>query len=286
MKRAICLSSGSSKGSYQAGCLKHLLGDLNINYDIICGTSSGAINGAFISMFNQNEGQLASKSLCELWGNLSTKHIYKRWFPFGIFHSLWQPSFFDSSPMMNLIKNNISLDKIRKSGKNVYISAVSLDSGKSHIFDQSDDDFINVVCASASMPGLFLPIKFKDQLWSDGASKQNLLLKKAIELGADIIDLVITTPKIRIKKFTKNPKTVDVLKRSIDLSTDKILTYELEIIETYNEMAKLGWEGKREVKLNIIRPEFNLTDDVMDFDPVKIRKMIEKGYKDAQTIIL
>jgi hypothetical protein len=38
---------------------------------------------------------------------------------------------------------------------------------------------------------------------------------------------------------------------------------------------------KKYVKLNIIRPENNLIEDLLDFRPEKIREMMEKGYKDA-----
>ena len=43
MKRAIVLSGGGSKGAYQIGVWKALR-KLHINYDIVTGTSVGALN--------------------------------------------------------------------------------------------------------------------------------------------------------------------------------------------------------------------------------------------------
>ena len=45
MKTGIALAGGGSKGSYQTGVWKALR-ELGIDYDIVTGTSIGAINGA------------------------------------------------------------------------------------------------------------------------------------------------------------------------------------------------------------------------------------------------
>jgi hypothetical protein len=50
----------------------------------------------------------------------------------------------------------------------------------------------------------------------------------------------------------------------------------------YNQLAEAGLSDKKPVKLRIIRPHYNLIDNVLDFDPVKIREMMELGYKDAR----
>ena len=47
MKRALVLSGGGAKGSYQYGVWKALR-KLNIKFDIVTGTSIGAVNGAMI----------------------------------------------------------------------------------------------------------------------------------------------------------------------------------------------------------------------------------------------
>ncbi|MDO5292053.1 MAG: patatin-like phospholipase family protein [bacterium] len=47
MKRAIVLAGGGSKGAYQIGAWKALR-ELNITFDIVTGTSIGAVNGAMI----------------------------------------------------------------------------------------------------------------------------------------------------------------------------------------------------------------------------------------------
>ena len=128
---------------------------------------------------------------------------------------------------------------------------------------------------------MLTPVEFLGQLWTDGGVKEISPIKKAVDLGADIIDVIITNPAVRTKKFIANPTTVDVLKRSLDLSTDKIMANDIEKVEMYNQMVQLGLTEKKYVELNIIRPETNLIEDLLDFRPEKIQEMMEKGYKDA-----
>jgi predicted acylesterase/phospholipase RssA len=49
-KRALVLSGAGARGAYEAGALKWLFKDIEVNgppYDLLCGTSAGAINAAF-----------------------------------------------------------------------------------------------------------------------------------------------------------------------------------------------------------------------------------------------
>lgn len=279
--RALVLSGGGSKGSYQVGALKYILGEKRVQYDALCGVSVGAINVAYLAMYKPGQEVESAQEIADMWGQLDNSKIYKRWFPFGRWHAIWRKSFFDSSPLHNLLKNGISLEKIRESGKHVNVGTVSLSSGKYTIFDQTSDHFVDAVIASASFPGMLTPVEFLGQIWTDGGVKEISPIKKAVELGADIIDVIITNPIVRTKKFIESPTTVDILKRSIDLSTDKIMANDIEKVEMYNLLAENGLTHKKYVKLNIIRPENNLIEDLLDFTPSKIQEMMEKGYKDA-----
>ena len=280
--RALVLSGGGSKGAYQVGALKYILGEKQVVYDALCGVSVGAINVAFLSMYKIGQEIDSILRLSTLWDELNNSKIYKRWWPFGRWHAIWKKSFFDSTPLHELLKTHLDLDAIRGSGKTVSVGTVSLSSGKYTIFDQTSDHFVDAVIASASFPGMLTPVSFMGQLWTDGGVKEISPIKKAVELGADIIDVIITNPAVRTRKFIENPTTVDVLKRSLDLSTDKIMANDIEKVEMYNKLVTYGMTEKKYVQLNIIRPESNLIEDLLDFSPTKIKEMMEKGYNDAK----
>lgn len=279
--RAVVLSGGGSKGAWMTGVLQHLLGDKQIKYDILCGVSVGAIIAAFIAQFPIGNEFEASSKLYEMWRGMDNSKVYKRRFPFGKFHALFNDSFFDSSPLRKLLNENINIDLIRSSGKKVNVGTVSLSTGKYTIFDETSDHFINAVLASASFPGMLESVKFLDQLWTDGGIKELSPLKQAIELGATEIDVIITSPENRIKRFSEKPNTIDVLKRAMDLSTDKIMANDIEKVEMHNKLAAAGIGNKKHVKLNIYRPKYNLIEDLLDFSPNKIKIMLENGYKDC-----
>lgn len=280
--RAIVLSGGGNKGAFASGCIKYLLGDLQIKYDIICGISSGAINGSFLAQFPFGQEIDAANQLVDLWLNINTESIYKRWWPLGKLHAIWRPSFYDSLPLSKLINKHIFLTKIRESGKKVSVGVVSLNSGKYHIIDQNNDNFIDFVVAGSSFPGMFSPVKIGDHLWMDGSIKEISPIKTAIDFGADAIDVIITSPEKRIRKFVDDPSTIDVMKRAIDLSADKIMANDIDKVIMYNRLAEAGFTDKKYVNINIIRPDNNLTDDLLDFDPIKIREMLICGYNDAK----
>jgi NTE family protein len=283
--RALVLSGGAQKGSYEAGAIKYLLGELELQYSSLNGVSVGAINCAFIAQFPIGQEKQCADELYYLWSQIKSSSIYKRWFPFGSFHALWRPGFYDSSPLFKLVHSVISLDRIRKAGKNVSIGVVCLNSGKYHLIDQNNDNFLDYVVASASFPVVFAPIKIDGQLWADGGVKTLSPISSAIDSGATTIDLIMTSPDKRISKWIEHPGTLDILKRSIDLSTDKIMSNDIEKAVMYNKLASAGILDKRFVNINVIRPAYNLIEDLLDFDPIKIQEMMSKGYEDAKKVI-
>ena len=282
MVKALVLSGGSEKGAYTCGVLKHLLGDLKLQFDIFCGVSAGAINAAFLAQFGTGHEEESIFELIKLWSNLKNSNIYKRHFPFGKWHILYKPHFFDSKPLHNLIKSAISLDKIRSSGKQITVGAVSLNSGKYAIFDQNNDNFINAVIASASFPTMLTPVMIDDEVWVDGGIKTQSPLKTAIDLGADEIVVITTAPEQKDKRFIENPNIIDIVKRIMDLATGKIMENDIEKANMYNILAQAGIPGRKYIKLDIIQPDNNLTNDLLDFSPSKIKEMMEIGYEEAK----
>lgn len=280
--RAIVIAGGGSKGAFAVGCLQYLLKEQKIHYDISCGISAGAILAGFISQYKRGEEKLCAETIKEMWLQLDSSKIYKRWFPFGQLHALWRNSFYNSSPLHKLIRNNISLDKIRQSGKKVHVGSVSLSSGKYKMFTQDHDNFIDAIIGSSSFPGMLSPIQIGDHLWVDGGIKEMFPIKTAIEEGALIIDIIMTSPVTRDRKFQEHPGVVDIIKLAMDVSTDKIMSNDIDKALMYNKLIEAGFSSRKTVTINIIRPDFNLTDDLLNFDPKQIKEMMECGYLKAK----
>jgi NTE family protein len=282
MIRAMVHSGGAAKGAWATGVIRYLLGDLGISYDIYTGTSVGAINVAFLAMFKSGEEQAALQLLTDWWLKLDSSKIYKPWPFWGRIAAAWRKSFYDSSPLHEIIRQNVSLEKIRASGKKISVGALNLHTGKYTVFNQDSDNFIDAVLASSAFPAMLSPIKINNDLYIDGGMKTLSPIKMAIEMGADDIDVITTSPDVRDKKFMEDPNIIDIVRRAFDVATDKILSNDIELAMMYNQLAEAGLSNKKTIKLRIIKPHYNLLDNVLDFDPRKIREMIELGYKDAR----
>jgi NTE family protein len=278
--RALVLSGGGVKGSYEVGALKHLIGELGISYDIVCGVSVGALNVSFLSMFkNDLEG---FTQLLKFWEGLDSSKIYKRWFPFGRLHALWEKSLYNSQPLIDLMHSSIDMTRVRASGKKVAVGAVSLDSGEYRLFTEQDYCFVDGVLASSAFPSGLKPIEINGQLWTDGGVKHITPLKAAIDLGADEIDMILCSPVTDTAKYNNNSKTITLAQRSIDLMTDQIVEADLQIANMYNQLVLAGVHpNKRVVNIHTIRPDADLIDDSLRFDNAEINRMIDIGYKDA-----
>lgn len=281
--RVLVLSGGGAKGAAQCGALKHLIGDLGICYDAFCGISVGSINSSFLAMYGYGQEKQSIIDLEAMWSGLNTKKVYKRWFPFGRLSALWKPSVYNSQPIIDMLNAGIKMDKIHSSGKQVVVGAVSLTSGEYKVFDKDYHDFPNAVCASAAYPGMLLPIELDGQLWTDGGVKEITPLKAAIDLGATEIDIIISSPVNDTKKFPYKPNAINVITRTLDLMSDEVIANDLETALEYNELVLQGKTiDKRFIKINIIRPTENLTDDSLDFSPENLKRMFDIGYQDAK----
>lgn len=280
--RALVLSGGGVKGAYQIGALKHLINERGLKYDIVCGVSVGALNVSFLSMFKDDKEGFTG--LLKFWESLDSTKIYKRWFPFGKLHALWEKSLYNSQPLIDLMHSSIDMNRVRSSGKKVAVGAVSLDTGNYRLFTEQDDCFIDGVLASSSFPGGLKPISIDNQLWTDGGVKHITPLKAAISLGADEVDMILCSPVTTTSKYDDSSKTISLALRTVDLMTDQIIEADIQIANMYNQLVSSGaCQDKRVVNIHDIRPDFDLIDDSLRFDNVEINRMIDIGYKDASS---
>lgn len=81
-KRAIVLAGGGARGAYEAGVLRFILDDLpkrqgiSPNFDIICGTSVGAIHACFLAATaDETEGR--GDRLVDIWNKMRVHEIFK-----------------------------------------------------------------------------------------------------------------------------------------------------------------------------------------------------------------
>ncbi len=189
--RAIVLSGGGAKGSYQIGVWRALR-ELGISYEIVCGTSVGALNGLF---FTTGEYALAKY----IWSTIQLEDILKgtdAYFleksktiiPY-IGHYLFKGSF-DNTPLKKLACELIDLKKLRKSSIRFGIVTTSLPSlypVKVEVNQLEEDKICSFLLASSALFPAFPTIQIEGQTYMDGGLFDNLPIDFALEMGADQI---------------------------------------------------------------------------------------------------
>ena len=278
-RRALVLSGGGSKGAFEVGVLQRLMGDEQLDYDLLCGTSVGAINAAYLAQTPLGRPREAAVKLRALWDTVSTDKVHKRWFPFGNAEAFWKTSVYDSEPLHKWIRAGLDVRAVRASGRRLRIVSVSLGTGETFVANEQSPDLPEWVIASSAFPVMLTPASIGGDLWTDGGLRNVTPLGEAIRAGADDIDVVLSSDP-----FAKSPFDVwgahaipQILLRSIDIMNGEVSRADLRIAGLKNDLSQLRPEY-RKVKIRLFQPTEPLPFDSLDFDPGNLRKMIEAGY--------
>lgn len=184
MKVAIVLSGGGSRGAYQIGVWKALK-KLHIKYDIITGTSVGALNGVLMVQNDLKKG-------IKLWQNLDYNKIYKQSFKnnFTSYLDVLINGGMEVKGLEKIVKDNINVNKFYNSKVDYGLVTVdftnlkALELTKNEIPKYLLKDY---VLASASCYPIFKKKKIGNNTYIDGGYFDNLPINLAVKLGAEKI---------------------------------------------------------------------------------------------------
>ena len=206
MKRALVLSGGGARGAYQIGVWKALR-ELNINYDIITGTSVGSLNGAMIT---QNSYQMAE----DFWNNIDFKFVFGAAFlqekdlkKNEIIKKYVNATFFNKGLDVIELENNIDkyldIEKFFSSSIDYGLVTYNLATRKPMMLTKKDipkENLKDFIIASATFYPFFKKKKINDKFYVDGGYYDNLPINFAIEMGATEIIAVYIGVFGRLKK--------------------------------------------------------------------------------------
>ena len=248
MKRAVVLSGGGTKGAYEVGVWQAIR-ELNIDYQIVTGTSIGSINGALMAAgdFEACDAMWRGMVMGDL---MSETHQGGRTLS-GFFKSIFSPGEFmrekmlagavDNSPFLDFIQKNIDEDKIRNSPCDYGCVTVRNKDRKPFCLtkDQIPKGMLrDYIIASSSVYPVFPMHKIGEDYYIDGMYHDNLPIDLAIGMGAG----------------------------------------ELIVVDLHQEPQHPDFAGRPYV--TYITPSEDL-GGILAFDPEKIRQNIEMGYRDA-----
>lgn len=219
---ALVLSGGGARGAYEVGVLRYVRERLGVDtrFDVITGTSVGAINGAYIAA-TCDRPRAQVRALQRVWSQLTIDRVYDfgwsqmRSLPRVLFgkalpktpHGGRIGGLVDASALERLVREQIPWRQLTENLVRGHLHAFSVTAtevatGISTVYVQSGrrrtdpwPESANEIVvytgitaahtlASAAIPVLFPAIKIGDQFYVDGALRQNTPLRPALRLGA------------------------------------------------------------------------------------------------------
>lgn len=219
---ALVLSGGGARGAYEVGVLRYVRERLPIDahFDIITGTSVGAINGAYMAA-TCDRPRAQTRMLQRVWSSLTIDQVYDfgwrqvRDLPRVLFgrrlgkvaHGGRVGGLVDSSALERLVREQIPWRRLSENLADGHLDAFSVTAtevatGISTVFvhsakrtlefgpEGSNETVVQTpitaahTLASAAIPALFSAVKVGDHFFVDGALRQNTPLRPALRLGA------------------------------------------------------------------------------------------------------
>lgn len=212
-KVGVVLSGGGARGAYQIGVWKALK-RLHIKYDIVTGTSVGALNGI---LFVQKQYKKAYK----IWNNINYSFIFGELNGKNIkndnLYKMYASGFISSGGLetsgLQLALNEVfNKNKFFSSKVDFGIVTFNLSKLKHEYFIKKNMNENNVkeyVLASASCYPAFKIKQIDNQKYIDGGYYDNLPINLCVEMGAKKI-IAIDTKAIGIKRKNKY-KNVEII---------------------------------------------------------------------------
>jgi NTE family protein len=223
IRKALVLPGAGARGAYQIGVLKAIAGLLPERepnpFNVICGTSAGAINAAVLAGRAANF-ERAVADMEQVWAHFAASQVYRsddwtmlktslHWLAAATLGGLGvrnPVSLLDNTPLRELLAQNVRFDGIRRSIDQGHLDAVAITASayataRSVTFFEGRPELtswtrvrrigratrLNVdhLMASAAVPFIFPPVQIGGEFYGDGSMRHRAPLSPAIHLGAD-----------------------------------------------------------------------------------------------------
>jgi NTE family protein len=306
MKTALVLSGGGARAAYQVGVLKgiaELFPETTVNpFQIICGTSAGAINAAKLAV-EADQFHQAVTGLEKLWSSLESSYIHQVGYVdlvksllrvfVSFFHSGIAKgrslAIFNNAPLQRLLMRHVDLSCLPKMIQSEYlhalcISALGYSSGQNIAFFQGKKD-INVwrsarrlgvrteldvrhLMASSALPAIFPAVHINREYFGDGALRQTAPMSAALHLGADkllVIGVSGSAVEEEREKTLHSPTIGQVLGHMLNSAFVDSLEEDVEMLQRFNRFANCLSETQHQ-EMNIRPVEVLVIKPSVKFD--------------------
>lgn len=287
--RALALEGGGSLGAYQVGVmigLTEVLPGADIEWNVVTGISTGALNSAGVSHFAMGQEAEMAQFMKGVWLGLnSSKSVFDDWNALGPAYGLiFEPGMYNTAPLRKTVSALVDHPPLR----NVTVGSTDLNTGKFGNFNESlGMGIIEAVMCSAAPPLFFPPQSFQGTIWADGGCIINLDVFSAVERCLDvvpdqsqiIVDMIFCSgahlvPLPEVSKLT----VTEVLSR-----VSAVKSYDSAMWFAYNAMNAYPQVNYR----YIIVPSQGMPGGLvpLDFDPKNLEQEMTLGTSDAHNVV-
>ncbi|HSD39329.1 MAG TPA: patatin-like phospholipase family protein [Rhodocyclaceae bacterium] len=222
-KVGLVLTGGGARAAYQVGVLRAvrtIWGRREGNpFQIVCGTSAGAVNAAALACHADNFGE-SVRRLAWIWRNFTVSQVYRSdtlavmrsvtsWagalFMGWLFHRSPR-SLLDNTPLRELLQHHLDFGRIEEAIKAGQLYAVSVtcsgySTGQSLTFYEAHPEVnpwrraqrvglhqrigVDHLMASSAIPFVFPAVKIHREYFGDGSMRQLAPVSPAVHLGAE-----------------------------------------------------------------------------------------------------
>jgi NTE family protein len=181
-EHAFVFSGGGNLGSIQVGMLRALLG-AGIVPDLLVGCSVGALNASFMAA-GPTAGRL--DTLEQLWRRLRGADIFVGTRRSQLAHLLRRRDHvYDSHGLAGIIREFIPQADLAEMAVHLEVVTTDLNDGAPRWWSTGRP--VDVLCASAALPGIFPPVRLDGHMHVDGGVLSPIPVQRAIDLGASNI---------------------------------------------------------------------------------------------------
>lgn len=200
-KIGLALGGGAAKGVAHIGVLK-ALEDAKVNIDFIAGTSVGAMIAALYA-FNVD---------IEAIGSLARRLTMSKVTSF----KLNKTGFFTTESLRELILEYVGEVNIEDALIPLSIVATDINSGEEIIL--TTGSVADAVCASAAIPGIYIPVELNGRTLVDGGLVQNVPIEALQALGAGV---TIASHLNSVSHYSEISHVLDVMRNAFEIAVSQ-----------------------------------------------------------------
>jgi NTE family protein len=179
---ALVLAGGGSLGAVQVGSLGALV-EAGVEFDLVVGTSVGAVNAAWLVGDPTPEGV---EELGRIWRGLSRGNVFPTNPLRGVLAAAGRRrSLVSGGALRALLTRHLRFERLEEPAIGLHVVAGDVQTGEEVLL--SEGPAVEAVLASTAIPGVLPPVRIGGRWYMDGGVLNNCPISHAVELGADTV---------------------------------------------------------------------------------------------------